>query len=147
MTQQRKLRHNTQIPDELGNCESLQRLILKHNRLKLIFEGCARLTNLTELDVSENEIESIPDKLFDTLNELRVLNLNDNSFRELGGEFQTLTKLNELMISGNRFEEIPWQIYKLTALRKLHAARNEMERRERRNIGFERSWFKSSKRC
>ena len=114
------------VPEELGNCGSLKRLILSHNRLKKIFEGCARLNNLIELDISGNQIEKVPDKMFETLEELRVLNLNDNSLKTLGGEFQTLTKLNELMISGNYFEEIPWQIYKLNLLRKLHAARNEI---------------------
>lgn len=112
------------LPEELGNCETLRRLLLSHNRLDRIFDNCRSLSSLTVLDIRNNLVREIPSTLFASTPLLQILQLDNNRLEEIGGDVHELARLETLTASGNRISNIPWRIYKLTCLRTLALSRN-----------------------
>ncbi len=75
-------------------------------------------SELTELDLSGNQLESLPD-FFDAFPNLEVLRLAGNRFRTFPKEILRCRRLRVLDLSGNPLQEIPPSIEELKALRVL----------------------------
>lgn len=106
------------------------------------------LTNLQELDLSQNDLPRVPDALYSLLN-LRRLNLSDNRITELStaiGRFwfaafffffllrscerivaELWTKLETFNICRNKLTSIPASLCKITTLRRLYLNDNQLD--------------------
>lgn len=77
-----------QLPDELGQCAALQKLMLAGNRLRELPASLANCRNLELLRIAANRIEAFPDWLL-TLPRLSWLAYSGNPFSE-GGEARAI---------------------------------------------------------
>lgn len=101
-----------EIPDFLNE---LTELDMSSNQLKAFPKGLSNLTNLIVLDLSYNQISKIDPVLYQLKN-LEELRLFNNQLTELPKELFTLTKLRQLAITGNPLVEIPAEICQLLNL-------------------------------
>ena len=69
------------------------------------------LTNLTELDLRENDLTTLPPEI-GKLTKLTELHLTDNRLRTLPPEIGKLTNLTEFTIDGNPLEKPPLEVAK-----------------------------------
>lgn len=83
------------------------------------------LSNLTELDLSENQLSRIPEVLFSLSNLVR-LNLSENQIIELSTNIELLQKLESLNLSRNQIVALPAAICKLVLLRRLYVNDNQL---------------------
>ena len=85
--------------------------------------GLARMTQLEELDLRDNEIASLyPFEITASHSTIRKVNLADNLITDVNS-FYTLSVIEELDLSGNRIEAIAG-LKKLTTLKKLDLSGN-----------------------
>uniref|UniRef100_A0A1I8HJM4 Ig-like domain-containing protein n=1 Tax=Macrostomum lignano TaxID=282301 RepID=A0A1I8HJM4_9PLAT len=148
-----QLSHNdirTVQTDAFEQLKKLQKLYLDHNQLSFIggiFDPLSRLEvlrlssnpnlaqlpsnafgglhRLKELDLSNNSIHVIDDKVFESLNQLRRLSLASNRLSMIrGGYFSGLVRLEELDLRGNNItgveESESNDLKGMIFLRKLH---------------------------
>ncbi|CAH1254418.1 LRRK1 [Branchiostoma lanceolatum] len=115
------LSHNQlpELPDAIKNIKDLSRLILNHNKVKLLPNpwGCP----LEILDASHNLLRTLPASLeFFWSDTLKYLVLNNNKLDEIRWEVCRLKSLTELNVSRNRLEKFPkpehWKCPNLTSL-------------------------------
>ncbi|KAJ1367453.1 hypothetical protein KIN20_028364 [Parelaphostrongylus tenuis] len=90
------------IPD-LSRFSNLKDLALRTNLLKSMGPNLRSLINLVELDLYENQIESIEN--LETLSNLTRLDLSFNRIRQISG-LSTLTKLARIYLVHNKITEI-----------------------------------------
>lgn len=83
------------------------------------------LSNLKELDLSENKLPRIPEVLFSLLNLVR-LNLSNNQITELSPNIELLMSLESLILSRNEIAALPSTICKLSKLRRLYLNDNKL---------------------
>ncbi|XP_028036084.1 leucine-rich repeat-containing G-protein coupled receptor 5 isoform X1 [Bombyx mandarina] len=131
---------------------SIQRLIIRNNKIKTIDSSMQFYTELQHLDLSQNHLVNIPVKsfsyqrklqelhlnhnkissvtnaTFQGLNSLTVLNLKRNFLQELtNGVFATLPRLEELNLGQNSISKIDSRAFAgLTALRILYLDDNAL---------------------
>ncbi|XP_050553136.1 leucine-rich repeat neuronal protein 1-like [Spodoptera frugiperda] len=131
---------------------SIQRLIIRNNKIKTIDSSMQFYADLQHLDLSQNHLVNIPTKsfayqrklqelhlnhnklssvtntTFQGLNQLTVLNLKRNFLEELtNGVFTTLPRLEELNLGQNRISRIePRAFAGLSALRILYLDDNQL---------------------
>lgn len=131
---------------------SIQRLIIRNNKIKTIDSSMQFYAELQHLDLSQNHLVNIPTKsfayqrklqelhlnhnkissvtntTFQGLNSLTVLNLKRNFLEELtSGVFTTLPRLEELNLGQNRISRIePRAFAGLSALRILYLDDNQL---------------------
>ncbi|RCV66037.1 Leucine-rich repeat (LRR) protein [Methanophagales archaeon] len=82
-----------------------------------------KLKNLTELNLSKNQLERLPAEIVELKN-LSELNLSKNQLERLPAEIVELKNLTGLYLSGNQLETLPAEIRKLTNLTTLDLSRN-----------------------
>jgi hypothetical protein len=80
---------------------------------------------LTSLDVSDNQITSIPAEIGTFVN-LQELNVNNNLLQELPAEIGQLYNLRTLRVYANKLRQLPVEFRNLTSLQELHAEYNEL---------------------
>ncbi|KAM9312166.1 platelet glycoprotein Ib alpha chain [Gastrophryne carolinensis] len=85
----------------------LEDLNLAQNSLNT-FPELSRLSRLTNLDLSNNQIATIPDSAFKGLGNLKILNLKKNKINSLPEQvFDSLDNLNLLDLSYNQLQQLP----------------------------------------
>ena len=116
-----------EIPAELGNLTSLERLYASRNMLSgEIPAELGNLTSLKFLSLWGNELSGeIPAEL-GNLTSLEILYLNENMLSgEIPAELGNLTSLRRLYLSENMLSgEIPAELGNLTSLQRLFLSRN-----------------------
>ncbi|MBE8992867.1 leucine-rich repeat protein [Microcystis aeruginosa] len=115
----------SEIPEALAHLTSLQELNLNNNQIREIPEALAQLTSLQRLILSNNQISEIPEALAH-LTSLQVLNLNNNQIREIPEALAHLTSLQTLDLSHNQIREIPEALSHLTSLQDLDLRNNQI---------------------
>ncbi|XP_066142674.1 chaoptin [Euwallacea fornicatus] len=119
----------------LTRLASTRELILHHNNLSTLF---ILPISTSHLDLSHNDFEHIPAKLWPTMNSLLSLDL---SFNSLGdnleqGSFASLLTLQRLNLSYNQLTQPPWvSISELTALQYLYLQGNNLTKLTRNAFG------------
>ena len=83
------------------------------------------LQNITNLDLSGQNLEEIPKYVFQCKN-LRKLVLHNNKIRKISGDIKFLRKLRLLDLSNNNISVINFQILKLPCLRTLNMSYNSI---------------------
>nr|XP_060642773.1 protein flightless-1 homolog [Anolis sagrei ordinatus] len=84
------------------------------------------LVNLSDVDLSCNELTRVPECLY-TLSNLRRLNLSTNQISELSLCIDQWTHLETLNLSRNQLTSLPSAICKLTKLKKLYLNSNKLD--------------------
>eukprot|EP00002_Diphylleia_rotans_P038286 TRINITY_DN8689_c0_g2_i3.p1 TRINITY_DN8689_c0_g2~~TRINITY_DN8689_c0_g2_i3.p1 ORF type:complete len:248 (+),score=47.01 TRINITY_DN8689_c0_g2_i3:60-803(+) len=100
-----------------GDLASATGLYLKDRSMRDIPKCISLLTNLLWIDVSKNQLTSLPSSV-ETLEQLRELILDDNCFPELPTEISCLTSLTFLSIKKSPIAEVPVWITHLRRLQK-----------------------------
>ncbi|XP_015477840.1 leucine-rich repeat and calponin homology domain-containing protein 1 isoform X2 [Parus major] len=115
----------TEVPTELCHFVSLETLNLYHNCIKVIPDAIVNLQMLTYLNLSRNQLSSLPACLCGL--PLKVLIASNNKLGSLPEEIGQLKQLMELDVSCNEITALPQQIGQLKSLRELNVRRNYLE--------------------
>uniref|UniRef100_A0A3P8W9G1 Si:ch211-106h11.1 n=1 Tax=Cynoglossus semilaevis TaxID=244447 RepID=A0A3P8W9G1_CYNSE len=123
------LQHNSLTTLEellsLAHLQHLSCLRLAYNHVRVLPPTVGVLRGLEILDLSNNQIHSLPPALF-TLRHLRRLLLAGNLVEELPPQIKALRLLSELDLSGNRLEKLPSELFSCLGLRTLNVAHNSL---------------------
>ncbi|NWW86186.1 LRCH1 protein, partial [Rhynochetos jubatus] len=115
----------TEVPTELCHFVSLETLNLYHNCIKIIPDAIINLQMLTYLNLSRNQLASLPACLCGL--PLKVLIASNNKLGSLPEEIGQLKQLMELDVSCNEITALPQQIGQLKSLKELNVRRNYLE--------------------
>ncbi|RLW08203.1 hypothetical protein DV515_00003249 [Chloebia gouldiae] len=115
----------TEVPTELCHFVSLETLNLYHNCIKVIPDAIVNLQMLTYLNLSRNQLSSLPACLCGL--PLKVLIASNNKLGSLPEEIGQLKQLMELDVSCNEITALPQQIGHLKSLKELNVRRNYLE--------------------
>ncbi|KAG8586033.1 hypothetical protein GDO81_005216 [Engystomops pustulosus] len=115
----------TEVPVEVCNFISLEALTLYQNCIKVIPDTLANLQMLTYLNISRNQLSSLPACICGL--PLKVLIASNNKLGFLPEEIGQLQQLMELDISCNEITSLPPQIGLLKSLRELNVRRNYLK--------------------
>ncbi|XP_069614380.1 leucine-rich repeat and calponin homology domain-containing protein 1 isoform X2 [Ranitomeya imitator] len=115
----------TEVPVEVCHFVSLEALNLYQNCIKVIPDTLANLQMLTYLNISRNQLSSLPACLCGL--PLKVLIASNNKLGFLPEEIGRLQQLMELDISCNEITSLPQQIGLLKSLRELNIRRNYLK--------------------
>lgn len=115
---------------QLRQLPSLQNLEVLHMRntqrtLHNFPTNLDSLSNLSELDLAQNNLPKIPDCLYNLPN-LKRLILSDNSITELSSSVENWQRLEVLNLSRNELTALPAAICKLVQLRRLYINDNRL---------------------
>lgn len=110
---------------QLPALQNLEVLLMRNTQRTLLNFPASldHLSNLIELDVSQNNLPKIPDLIYNFVN-LKRLNLSDNEIKEVSPMIESLQKLETLNLSRNELATLPPAICKLPKLRQLHVNDN-----------------------
>jgi internalin A len=86
--------------------------------LEKIWEEICQLPKLKQLDLSKNELGSIPQQ-WDKLRYLEQLDLSSNNLNQLPEGIQALEYLKSIKLNDNKLQEIPPQLFQLQYLEHL----------------------------
>jgi internalin A len=115
----------TELPTEIGKLTSLTILDLSCNQLNYLPNSIDELTNLTSLHLWHNKITNLPDSI-GRLEKLIYLDVSDNQISVLPKSFSQLTNLTSLYIKNNQLKTLPESIGQLINLNFLHLSYNEI---------------------
>uniref|UniRef100_A0A3Q3EWS6 Si:ch211-180f4.1 n=1 Tax=Labrus bergylta TaxID=56723 RepID=A0A3Q3EWS6_9LABR len=115
-----------------------QVLLLQSNNISSISTELQRLTNLTELDLSQNHFTQVSSMGLSSLGRLVTLYLEENHIEELEDfSLRNLSSLEELYMNHNRISSIgPKAFAGLTNLLRLHLNSNRL-------VAIDSRWFES----
>ncbi|XP_034289858.1 leucine-rich repeat neuronal protein 1-like [Pantherophis guttatus] len=116
----------TRVPGNLSS--NTQVLLLQSNKISKVNRELQHLSNLTELDLSQNHFSRISDAGLANLSHLITLYLEENQVEELSNHcLSDLTSLEELYINHNSISSIePLAFAGLTSLLRLHLNANRL---------------------
>jgi len=93
---------------------SIQRLVLKYNRIKTVDAAFQFYGELKYVDLSYNHLVSIPTRSFEAQRKLVELHLNHNKISSVSNKtFVGLRALTVLSLRGNYLEELPERLFSL----------------------------------
>ncbi|XP_026180234.1 volume-regulated anion channel subunit LRRC8D [Mastacembelus armatus] len=116
------------LPSALLSLTKLQTLDLRHNNLRTLEEllSLAHLRRLSCLRLAYNRVLAVPDSV-GVLRALEVLDLSNNQLRSLPPALFTLHRLCRLLLAGNLLEELPAEVKALQLLTELDLSGNRLE--------------------
>jgi Leucine-rich repeat (LRR) protein len=97
---------------------------MRNNRIRVIPSDIGRLTQLKVLVLSGNQIQRLPEKLFEL--PLVEVYLAHNQFTELPSRIHHWTSVSLLDISHNQLTQVPQSLESLPKLRKLNLSHNDL---------------------
>ncbi|XP_066292476.1 polycystin-1-like isoform X2 [Branchiostoma lanceolatum] len=102
-----------QVPSPTGLPIPTKKLILSENNVSTIAaDDFKSLQNLEELIMDRNNISSLPNRVFNNLSSLKILNLTYNCLESLEvNSFEGLTSLEELLLQGNKLNSVPDDLF------------------------------------
>lgn len=121
-----------------GNAQESARVsINKNNTLNLSNQGLQKLpasvlkmTNLEELNISNNQLTgALPGEIHDLRN-LRILNASNNLMTGVPAEVGQLSNLEVLDLSNNRLTGLPNELGNLKKLKKLNLSGNDYSKQD-----------------
>ncbi|XP_074658523.1 uncharacterized protein LOC141911413 isoform X2 [Tubulanus polymorphus] len=113
----------TEIPFELCDYHSMERLSCYNNVIRIIPEAVITLQSLTYINLSRNQLSHIPPFVCQ-LQSLEVLLINNNKLVSLPEEISRLENLTECDVSCNEITHLPSQIGDCRSLQVLNIRRN-----------------------
>lgn len=118
------------VGESFRNCSGVVFFQLYGNHIKhLPPKTFQHFTNLTKLDVSENEISTLQEQTFVGLGNLEILNLFRNNIESIDkGAFIELEKLHWLHLGDNHLNQVSAKIFEpLSNLKTLNLWKNHIE--------------------
>ena len=119
--------HLTELPQEVGCLQQLQRLLLNYNALKALPDSFAQLQQLLELSLVGNQFKTLPAVIFE-LPQLETLSLIDNYLHTLPKGLVRLQNLRKLILRNNHLRDLPIEVCWLENLEILDLSENRLER-------------------
>ncbi len=116
----------TNVPKQLCELKSLERLEVSKNRLMSLPKEIERLKSLRYLDLSHNKITYLPESI-GNLKKLTHLDLSHNRLAELPVSIGNLKLLEELHLDRNNLKKLPESIGNLRLLKSLEVNQNNLE--------------------
>lgn len=114
------------IAEGTWNCPSLLTFSASNNQMKgQIPSGFCSLTKLASLDLSNNQIETLPNEIGNLIN-LGVLNLNNNKLKAIPESAVFLSKLTSFSASNNQIESIDKGFGQFPFLRQIDLSNNRL---------------------
>ncbi|XP_077287647.1 uncharacterized protein LOC143912247 [Arctopsyche grandis] len=109
---------------------SIQRLVIRNNKIKMIDSSIQFYGELYFLDLSYNHLVSVPMRSFDSQKKLQELHLNHNKISSMSNwTFQGLNSLTVLNLRGNFLEELNKGVFSvLPLLEELNLGQNRISR-------------------
>jgi Leucine-rich repeat (LRR) protein len=120
---------NTSMSVEILNRKydiNLRELDLSSNQLKSLPDSIGDLINLEKLDLSSNQLECLPDSFGNLIN-LQILALSYNQLKSLPDSIGNLINLRKLGLSHNQLESLPDSIGNLINLKGLWLQKNKLK--------------------
>ncbi|KAJ7952666.1 Plant intracellular Ras-group-related LRR protein [Quillaja saponaria] len=114
------------LPVSIGKLSDVTELDLSENRIMALPPTIGGLKSLLKLDIHSNQLINLPDSFGELIN-LTDLDLHANRLRSLPASFGNLTNLSSLDLSSNHFTLLPNTIGSLTSLKRLNVETNELE--------------------
>ena len=100
-------------------------LDLSNNQLTSVPPELAQLTRLTQLSLFNNQLTSVPPELAQ-LTRLTTLYLHNNQLTSVPPELAQLTRLTQLDLDNNQFTSVPPELAQLTPLTQLSLSFNQL---------------------
>jgi Leucine-rich repeat (LRR) protein len=116
----------TQLPEEVGQLQSVEEIYLCGNRLTVLPDVIGNLASLKSLWIRCNELRQLPSAI-GNLKALQELHLSENKLEELPLQVGGLAALGQLTLGGNRLVSLPETIGELQNLRMLALSGNLLE--------------------
>lgn len=116
----------TSLEEALKEPGKVQKLDLTKNKLNVFPKEIFAFTNLRELYLGKNKIDSIPARI-DQLTRLEVLDVSRNKLKEIPVEVFACAHLKKLILNQNLIQAIPEEIGRLQELEYLDMWSNELE--------------------
>lgn len=116
----------SELPRELLELFTIQRLYLKRNVLKKLPADIWRLASLVELYLHSNSLHELPDGI-GRLQFLEKLNVDNNHLKKLPATIGNLQSLVSLNVANNELVHLPKEIENLKNLRNLNVMNNKIE--------------------
>ncbi|CAH7261711.1 Lrch4 [Phodopus roborovskii] len=113
-----------EVPEAACQLVSLEGLSLYHNCLRCLNPALGNLTALTYLNLSRNQLSSLPPYICQL--PLRVLIVSNNKLGALPPDISTLGSLRQLDVSSNELQSLPVELCSLRSLRDLNVRRNQL---------------------
>ncbi|XP_015980201.1 leucine-rich repeat and calponin homology domain-containing protein 4 isoform X2 [Rousettus aegyptiacus] len=113
-----------EVPEAACQLVSLEGLSLYHNCLRCLNPALGNLTALTYLNLSRNQLSSLPPYICQL--PLRVLIVSNNKLGALPPDISTLGSLRQLDVSSNELQSLPTELCSLSSLRDLNVRRNQL---------------------
>ncbi|XP_037669832.1 leucine-rich repeat and calponin homology domain-containing protein 4 isoform X2 [Choloepus didactylus] len=113
-----------EVPEAACQLVSLEGLSLYHNCLRCLNPALGNLTALTYLNLSRNQLSSLPPYICQL--PLRVLIVSNNKLGALPPDIRALGSLRQLDVSSNELQSLPVELCSLTCLRDLNVRRNQL---------------------
>uniref|UniRef100_A0ABI7WAW3 Calponin-homology (CH) domain-containing protein n=1 Tax=Felis catus TaxID=9685 RepID=A0ABI7WAW3_FELCA len=113
-----------EVPEAACQLVSLEGLSLYHNCLRCLNPALGNLTALTYLNLSRNQLSSLPPYICQL--PLRVLIVSNNKLGALPPDISALGSLRQLDVSGNELQSLPTELCSLPSLRDLSVRRNQL---------------------
>ncbi|PID58617.1 GTPase [candidate division KSB3 bacterium] len=115
----------TELPPEIANLSTLERLDLRENQLTALPPEFGQLSALQVLDLRQNQLTALPPE-FGQLSALQVLDLRQNQLTALPPELGQLRALKKLSLWGNQLTALPPEFGQLRALQYLLLSQNQL---------------------
>ncbi len=106
------------IPSEIENISNLKELKLFDNKIESIPAEIGNLDQLQILILTKNNLASVPPEI-GNLSSLGILSLAVNNLRNIPAEIGNLELINDLSLSSNPLESLPIEIFNLNTLKNL----------------------------
>ncbi|XP_012614634.1 leucine-rich repeat and calponin homology domain-containing protein 4 isoform X3 [Microcebus murinus] len=113
-----------EVPEAACQLVSLEGLSLYHNCLRCLNPALGNLTALTYLNLSRNQLSSLPPYICQL--PLRVLIVSNNKLGALPPDISALGSLRQLDVSSNELQSLPSELCSLSSLRDLNVRRNQL---------------------
>jgi len=113
------------LPEKLFELTQLTDLNLSGNELEILPDDISRLTNLRVLDLAGNLLTQLPETI-GSLSQLKHLDLAYNRLKHLPKTFKQLTHLEYLDCCSNQLNQLPKNLSLCTRLNTLRLSENEL---------------------
>ncbi|XP_022996205.1 plant intracellular Ras-group-related LRR protein 5-like isoform X1 [Cucurbita maxima] len=114
------------LPLSIGKLSDLVELDLSENKIMALPPGISDLRSLQNFDIHSNQLINLPETFGELVN-LTYVDLHGNRLKSLPASFGNLKNLITLDLSSNLFTHLPDIIGNLSSLKKLNAETNELE--------------------
>lgn len=114
------------LPESIGNLSNLTHLDVADNQLVSLPNSISNLSNLICLNLSNNQITSLPDNIAN-LPKLQTLNLSFNELTYLPASIGNFRELLDLNLDNNNLVDLPGSIGSFPKLTSLNLCHNNLD--------------------